>query len=54
MKRKILVISDQIRIKLYDILKKENIAVTIRREFGGKVDAACGQLRANTLKKGDL
>lgn len=41
-------------MKFYDILKKENIAVTIRREFGGKVDAACGQLRANTLKKGDL
>lgn len=31
----------------YDILKKEHIAVTIRREFGSKVSAACGQLRAN-------
>ena len=38
--------SEQIR-KFYDILKKNNINVTIRREFGGKVDAACGQLRAN-------
>ena len=31
----------------YDILKKNNINVTIRREFGGLIDAACGQLRAN-------
>ena len=34
-------------MKFYDILKKNNINVTIRKEFGGKVDAACGQLRAN-------
>ena len=33
-------------LSFYDILKKSNIAVTIRREFGGNVDAACGQLRA--------
>ena len=33
-------------LKFYDILKKNNINVTIRREFGGKIDAACGQLRA--------
>ena len=33
--------------KFYDILKKNNINVTIRKEFGGKLDAACGQLRAN-------
>lgn len=31
----------------YDILKKNNINVTIRREFGGTVSAACGQLRSN-------
>lgn len=31
----------------YDILKKNRINVTIRKEFGSKVDAACGQLRAN-------
>lgn len=36
----------QIR-RFYDILKRNNINVTIRREFGGRVDAACGQLRAN-------
>ena len=31
----------------YDILKKNGINVTIRREFGSKVMAACGQLRSN-------
>ena len=30
----------------YDILKKNNINVTIRKEFGSKVSGACGQLRA--------
>ena len=35
-------------LAFYDILKKSNIAVTIRREFGGNVDAACGQLRAKS------
>ena len=40
--------SDQNSIlKFYDTLKKNNIGVTIRREFGKKVSAACGQLRAN-------
>ena len=34
-------------MKFYDILKKNNINVTIRREFGSKLDAACGQLRSN-------
>ena len=34
-------------MKFYDILKKNKINVTIRKEFGGKVDAACGQLRAS-------
>ena len=38
--------NDQI-MKFYDILKKNRINVTIRKEFGSKVDAACGQLRAN-------
>ncbi len=40
--------SDQSKIlEFYDILKKNKIGVTIRREFGKKVSAACGQLRAN-------
>lgn len=33
--------------KFYDTLKKNNIGVTIRREFGSKVNAACGQLRSH-------
>lgn len=31
----------------YDVLKKNNINVTIRKEFGSNVSAACGQLRSN-------
>lgn len=38
--------SEQKIITFYDTLKKNNIAVTIRREFGRTVDAACGQLRS--------
>ncbi len=34
-------------MKFYDILKKNNINVTIRKEFGSNVSAACGQLRSN-------
>ena len=33
-------------MKFYDILKKNNVGVTIRREFGGNISAACGQLRS--------
>ena len=33
-------------MNFYDILKKNNITVTIRREFGTKISAACGQLRS--------
>lgn len=38
-------------MKFYDYLKKKNINVTVRREFGGNIDAACGQLRANEVEK---
>ena len=34
-------------MRFYDILKKNGIAVTVRREFGSKVMAACGQLRSH-------
>lgn len=34
-------------MKFYDTLKKNHMNVTIRKEFGSKVSAACGQLRAN-------
>lgn len=38
-------------LEFYDILKKEKINVTIRKEFGGNIDAACGQLRARVEVK---
>lgn len=40
-------------LKFYDILKKGNINVTIRREFGSNVSAACGQLRGRASKEGE-
>ena len=40
--------SENVKInEFYDILKKNNISVTVRREFGGLVSAACGQLRSH-------
>ena len=40
--------SEKVKIlEFYDILKKNGINVTIRREFGGLVSAACGQLRSH-------
>ncbi len=33
-------------MSFYDILKRNKINVTIRREFGSLIDAACGQLRS--------
>lgn len=40
-------------MKFYDILKKNKINVTIRKEFGTNVMAACGQLSANANYKED-
>lgn len=37
-------------LRFYDMLKKENVAVTLRTKKGDDIDAACGQLRANKLK----
>ena len=34
-----------------DILMKNNVTATIRKEFGTDIDAACGQLRAKNEKK---
>jgi len=34
-----------------DILEKERVSVTIRREMGANIDAACGQLRASEATK---
>ena len=38
-------------MSFYDILKKQGINVTIRKEFGSTIDAACGQLRAKEVEK---
>ncbi len=38
-------------LKFYDIIKSRGLNVTIRREFGSKISAACGQLRS---KKEDV
>lgn len=47
--------SDKVTInRFYDILKESNINVTIRREFGSKVSAACGQLRSEQISKGEI
>ena len=44
--------SDSVQIKkFYDILINNGINATIRREFGGTVSAACGQLRAKANKE---
>jgi 23S rRNA (adenine2503-C2)-methyltransferase len=37
----------------YDLLMKNNIRCTIRKEHGNDIDAACGQLRIKQLKKGE-
>ncbi len=37
-------------LKFYDTLKKNKINVTIRKEFGSKISAACGQLRSKEVK----
>lgn len=39
--------SQETIMNFYDVLKKNKIGVTIRREFGSKVNAACGQLRSH-------
>ena len=45
--------SNDFQIKcFYDILKMNNVNVTIRKEFGGNVSAACGQLRASKMEAG--
>ena len=36
--------------KFYDILIKQGLTATTRKEFGSKIDAACGQLRSKEVK----
>ena len=41
--------SDKKRIDIfYETLKNNGINVTVRREFGGNIKAACGQLRSES------
>ena len=40
-------------VRFYDLLKKRGLVVTTRREFGSGLKAACGQLRADYVKKQD-
>lgn len=35
----------------YDVLKKNGVNCVIRQEHGTDIDAACGQLRSNTMKR---
>lgn len=37
-------------MRFYDVLKKKGINVTVRKEFGSNIDAACGQLRSKEVK----
>ena len=34
-----------------DVLKKNGVNCVVRQEHGTDIDAACGQLRSNTMKK---
>ena len=44
--------SNDFKIKsFYDILKSNNVNVTIIKEMGGNLSAACGQLRANNMEE---
>ncbi len=44
--------SDKQRIaEFFDILKSHGVNVTVRREFGGDINAACGQLRSDYNRK---
>jgi len=43
--------SENVKMEFYEIIRKSGITVTVRREFGGNIDAACGQLRANEVKE---
>ncbi len=43
--------TEEDKMKFFDIVRRSGIVVTVRREFGGNIDAACGQLRANEVIK---
>ena len=39
-------------LDFFDLLKKEGLNVTVRKEHGHDIDAACGQLRGKMIKNG--
>ncbi len=41
---------DENALRFYDLLKKAGVSVTLRQKRGTDIDAACGQLRAKTVK----
>ena len=43
--------SDAVVNDFFQVLKQEKINVTVRKEMGKDINAACGQLRANTLRE---
>lgn len=43
--------SDRKALEFYDLLKKRGVAVTLRQRKGDDINAACGQLRAKTIKE---
>lgn len=38
-------------LAFYDTLKKKGVNCVVRQEHGTDIDAACGQLRSNTMKR---
>ena len=36
---------------IYDTLKKQGVNCVVRQEHGTDIEAACGQLRSNTMKR---
>ncbi|HEW0660944.1 TPA: 50S rRNA methyltransferase [Streptococcus pneumoniae] len=38
-------------LAFYDTLKKKGVNCVVRQEYGTDIDAACGQLRSNTMKR---
>lgn len=38
-------------LAFYDMLKKKGVNCVVRQEHGTDIDAACGQLRSNTMKR---
>ena len=43
--------SERKALAFYDMLKRRNVAVTLRQKKGEDIDAACGQLRARVVKQ---